>query len=255
MNTPFYLSKLRETLLLRKHKSPRYSLRALGRDIGVHPSTLSQVMKGTRLLPLKTSKSVVEKLKLNAQEKTRFLESLKNRTLIDQIQLCEDDQRFMIDDSYGKVLAEWEHYSLLTLFDVPSFKPEPKIISKRLNITLKRSNEVLANLLQCGLLKKTSAGIKKTHVKVRTTEDVSSAALKKSHIQALAMAKKKLETIDVEMRDFSSMDLAIDLKKIPEAKAVIREFRMKMAALLKDGNKTDVFQLAVQFYPMTSPEK
>ena len=49
------------------------------------------------------------------------------------------------------------------------------------------------------------------------------------------------------------MNLAIDLSKLPEAKTIIREFRRKMATLLRDGKKTDVYQLGIQFYPLTKP--
>ncbi len=65
------------------------------------------------------------------------------------------------------------------------------------------------------------------------------------------MSKSKLDDVPVEFRDFSSMTIAVDPEKLPEAKAVIREFRQKMASLLRDGNKTEVFQFALQLYPLT----
>ena len=65
----------------------------------------------------------------------------------------------------------------------------------------------------------------------------------------------KLKEIEVELRDFSSMTASIDLDQLPEAKTIIREFRQKMASLLRNGsNKTDVYQLAIQFYPVTKLE-
>ncbi|MNL64824.1 hypothetical protein D3C87_1890770 [compost metagenome] len=67
------------------------------------------------------------------------------------------------------------------------------------------------------------------------------------------MGKAKLDEVDMMLRDFSSTTLAIDLDKLTEAKTIIREFRQKMSALLRDGNKTDVYQLAIQFYPLTHP--
>ena len=87
---------------------------------------------------------------------------------------------------------------------------------------------------------------------MRTTEDVASEALKASHHDTLELAHKKLNEVPVELRDFSSMTVAVDQKKIPEVKAVIREFRQKMGELLKAGNKSDVYQLAIQFFPLTA---
>lgn len=51
------------------------------------------------------------------------------------------------------------------------------------------------------------------------------------------------------------MTMALSLNKVPEAKTIIREFRQKMSALLKDGYKTDVYQMAIQFYPLTNTKK
>ena len=47
------------------------------------------------------------------------------------------------------------------------------------------------------------------------------------------------------------MTIAMDIEKLPEVKTIIREFRQKVTALLRDGKKTDVFQLAIQLYPLT----
>ena len=156
------------------------------------------------------------------------------------------------DEACYRVIAEWEHYAVLTLFDVNQFKPSPKFISTRLGITLTRTEVVLTNLVTAGLLKADENGnLVKAVARVRTTEDISSVALKKSHLETLELGKQKLENIEVELRDFSTMNLAMDLEKLTEAKTIIREFRQKMAALLRDGNKTDVYQLAIQFYPLT----
>jgi uncharacterized protein (TIGR02147 family) len=106
--------------------------------------------------------------------------------------------------------------------------------------------------LICNLINKNENDVyQKTHSKVRTTEDVTMKALKDSHLETLEMGKNKLEEIDVELRDYSAMTIAVDLEKLPELKTIIREFRQKVSALLRDGNKTDVYQLAIQLYPLT----
>jgi hypothetical protein len=74
------------------------------------------------------------------------------------------------------------------------------------------------------------------------------------HLETLDQGKEKLE-LDVELRDFSSIMLAIDPEKLPEAKTIIREFRQKMASLLKHGHRSEVYQLAIQFYPLTIESK
>lgn len=105
----------------------------------------------------------------------------------------------MLDESHVKVIVEWEHYAAITLFDIDGFKASADVISERLGIT-------------------------KNHTSLRTTEDISSQALKDSHIETLEKGKNKLEDIAVELRDFSAMTIAMDLERMPEVKTIIREF-------------------------------
>lgn len=252
----FYLTKIKEDLSLKQKQNPHYSLRAYARDLGLHSSTLSQILNGKRPLPLKNAGKVAERLNLGPKERTLFLESLyKTKTSLDDIDIGTNDERFMIDESYYKVIAEWEHYAVLTLFDVENFNASVMEISQRLGITEIRSDVVLNNLLICGLIKHEDGKLVKSHSSVRTTEDLTSQALRTSHLEALEMGKNKLDTIAVEKRDYSSMTVAVDPEKMTEAKTIIREFRQKMLALLRDGKKTGVYQLAIQFYPLTNEER
>ncbi|MBY0415745.1 MAG: TIGR02147 family protein [Bdellovibrionales bacterium] len=256
-NTAFYINKIREELSLKQRSNPSYSLRAYANFLGVHSSTLSQVLSGKRSLPLKSAKEVANKLNLGPKDKTLFLESLyRIKTNLDDIKVDQNDDRFILDESYSKVIAEWEHYAVLTLFDIDNFNATKEEMSARLGITEMRAEVVLNNLLICNLVNKNEAGVfQKTHSKVRTTEDVTMKALRDSHIETLDMGKNKLEEIDVDLRDYSTMTIAMDVEKLPEVKTIIREFRQKMSALLRDGKKTDVYQLAIQLYPLTKTLK
>lgn len=252
----YHIQLLKEGLSRKQRINPRYSLRSFARDLDVHPATLSQVFKGHRPLPFKNSKKVAQKLGLSPKEQTLFFESFfQSKTKLDAIQVDQNDERFMLDESHFKVIAEWEHYAALTLFDTEGFEPTAEVIASRLGVTLNRAEVVLNNLSISGLLKLEDGKLQKAHPSVRTTEDVTSQALKLSHQETLEIGIKKLDETDVELRDFSAMNLAIDLEKLTEAKAIIREFRQKMASLLRDGRKTEVYQLAIQFYPLTKNEK
>jgi len=199
---------------------------------------------------------VAKKLNLGPKEKTLFMESLyKTKTNIDDIKIDPQDDRFMLDESYYKVIAEWEHYTVLDLFELKNFEPTAQEIAYRLGITVNRAEVVLNNLVTSGLLQHQNGTLVKTHSDVRTTEDISSQALKDSHKETLQMGLQKLEEIELELRDFSSTTVALDLEKLPEAKTIIREFRQKMAALLRNGDKTEVYQLAIQFFPLTTKQE
>lgn len=199
----------------------------------------------------------MNKLRLGPKDRTLFMESLmKIKTSIDDIEIEKEDSSYILDESYYKVIAEWEHYAVLNLLELVGFEGTLTEISQRLGITELRAEVVLSNLFTSGLIIKDEfEKLKRTYPSIRTTEDVQSQALRDSHIETLKMGIHKLDEIEVELRDFSSTTVAMDLQKLPEAKTIIREFRQKMSALLRDGAKTDVFQLAIQFYPLTKTKK
>jgi uncharacterized protein (TIGR02147 family) len=258
IETAFYQSKIKECLSLRQRDNSNYSLRAYARDLGVHPGTLAKVIKGERALPIKSSQIVINKLKLSPKDRTLFMESLlRRKTNIDNIKIDPLDTRYIVDDSNYKVIAEWEHFVVTDLFDLPDFKATTEDIAQRLSLTLTRAEVVVENLIVSGLLQKDENGkLKRVHSAVKTTEDIKSQALEEAHEETLKLGINKLKDIEVELRDFSSSAMAIDLDQLLEAKTIIREFRQKMAALLRDGrNKTDIYQLAIQFYPLTNLKK
>ncbi len=228
-NIHFYIQKINEVFSLKQRQNPQYSLRAYARDIGLHSSTLSQILKGRRPLPLKVAPLVIKKLGLGPKERTLFMESLHQiKTKIDKIKISEHDLRYMLDESYFRTIAEWEHYAIYTLFDLDNFTPSFENFSVHLGITIQRAEVVVNNLLTCGLLVYDHTGaLSKSFVNLRTTEDIDSQALILAHLETLEMGKKKLEAVDVELRDFSSITIAMDLKKLPELKTIIREFRQK----------------------------
>ena len=249
---------MKEILSLKQRENPHYSLRAFARDLELHPGTLAKVISGERGLPLKDAPIVMNKLKLTPKERALFMESLKKRkTNIDDIKLDPLDTRFVVDESNYKVISEWEHFIVTDLFDVPSFERTVEDVAYRLNIPMTRAEVVVDNLLVSGLLVLDEEGkLVSVHGNIKTTEDIKSQALRESHMETLKMGMKKLEEIEVELRDFSSMAAAVDLDQIMEAKIIIREFRQKMTKLLGNGkNKTEVFQLSIQFYPVTNITK
>lgn len=251
-DVPFYLQKLKEAFDARRLSSASYSLRAFARDLEFHPSTLSQILLGRRPLSLQLGLGLVKKLNLSPVESTLFFDSLEPKTKLDEIRI-DPDPRFILDDSYFSVIAEWEHYAALTLMDLPDFDLTPGSIAERLNVSHERSVEVIENLEASNLIEVQDSKFVKTVGRVRTTEDSNSEALRQAHIDTLKVGMEKID-LPSHLRDYSSVCVAVDLETIPEAKGIIREFRQKMMALFKTGKKTDVYQLAIQLYPLTNPE-
>lgn len=251
IHVPYYYDKIKSYFELKQSINPRYSLRALARDLNLAPGTLSLALQKKRSLTPKVAELVADKMNLSAEEKELFLESLKTKLKIDSIKTKLYNNNFVIDNSEFKVIAEWEHYAVLTLFDLDEFDPTAPAIASRLNISLARSHEVIKNLIASGLLAENEGILSKVHSNIRTTETIKSRALRASHKENINLASEKIDQIKMEFRDFSSIMMAINTEQIPHAKTIIREFRMKMESLLEQGSRGEIYQLAIQFYPLT----
>lgn len=248
----YHIDRLKKHLTLKQRENPQYSLRAFSRDLNINSSTLSQIINNKRSIPKNKLDDVIFKLGLTPKEKTLFKESFyRKKGSIDNISITELDRRFMLDESYYHVIAEWEHFALLELFNLKGFHVSSKSIASKLKISLTRVEVVLNNLISCGLILEEDEKFKRAHPDIKTTEDISSNALKASHKETLNIGLKKLEEVDISNRDFSSSTIAINSKKLDEAKTIIREFRLKMKALFEKDEKDEVYQLAVQFYPLS----
>ncbi len=251
-----YLNILKDGLEKRQSKNPRYSLRSYAKDLGINSSTLSQVLRNKRKLPEKYVEQIIDKLRLDSPTKEAFLQSYDlSNSFLDKIDLGIIDRKIQLEDTQYALIAEWEYFTILQMFDLTNFKFETANIAKRLNITEQRVSEVLSGLSDAGLIEKNSDhSYAKKYDHVKTRDEIASKALTESHHQTLEMAKEKLE-LKLSERDYSSLVFAMDKSKIELAKRIIREFRLKMTELCKDGNKTEVYQLAIQLFPMTEVDK
>jgi len=223
--------------------------------MGIDSSSLGKILRGERGLPQQKAELVLKSLELSPSEKRLFLKSLKNKESDSLgLDLAFEDERYLLDESYFKVISEWEHYAVLELFDLHDFKVSVLSIAKRLSLSNERSEVVLRNLLQSKLVLEVDGNFQKAYEEIKTTEDITSLALRKSHLETLDLGKDKLEEIDLRLRDYSSLTVAIDPEQIDEAKLIIRDFRKKMSELFSKGEKSEVYNLAIQLYPLTHIE-
>ncbi len=251
----YFVKKLNEVFELRKSRNNSYSVRAFARDLDLPRSTIFEVLKGRRLVPTKKIKHLLETLPLSPIEKTLFSESLyRTKVKLDEIEISEDSvtQRHLIDDSHYKIIAEWEHYAVLSLLDTNDFESSETFIASRINISKERVKVVLENLEMAGFIKTEKNQYIKTTEPLATTEDIPSETLRNAHKEVLELSQDKLDECAVEDRDYSTVTIAINSEKISEAKSIIREFRKKMMVLLSDGQRDEVYQIAIQMYPLTN---
>jgi len=107
-----------------------------------------------------------------------------------------------------------------------------------------------------GLIRRTAAGVLLPVSKsVRTSDDIVDLSLRKCYEENLDLAKNALNEREIDERDFSTITMAIDPAKMSIAKERIRRFQDELSDLMETGNRSEVYRLSMQLFPLTQKRK
>jgi len=250
----FHFELLNSEFEKRKAKNSRYSLRAYARQMGVHPSTLSSVLSGKRLLSAKDAYTISEKLDLDPKKKREFFSSLFDEKKKTQKEITEEifaRKDALTEEDAFDVIAEWEHFVLLFLVQTENFQLDFNWISLRMDISAIRAEKVFRRLVSAGLLElKKNGSIRVTKECVSTSDEKTSLAIQKSHRDSLKAAQDAL-SLDLNLRDLTSYIFNADPKDLPKLKKEIRRFHNRISKLRMKSNYSEVYELVIALFPRT----
>jgi uncharacterized protein (TIGR02147 family) len=231
--------------------NPRYSLRAFSRKVGLNPGALSGILNGKRNVSSKLAVRIAEKLLLDPQERSELFSQFRIlRHRIDSEKETTEYRR--LSAAQFKIVAEWEHFAVLSLMRTKEFKSDSEWIAERLGLTHSRVRDVIQRLIEAGMVELSVDGdLKRVHSNYRTTDDIADLSLRRSHIQSLELAHRSLEQDAVSTRDHTWVMFAMDPKKLSMAKEKIRRFQDELAELVEAGDQTEVYRLSMHFFPLT----
>jgi len=240
----------------RRKRNPSYSLRAFARFLGLESGTLSGILKGTRPIPRKDALVIVEKLSLSPIRKKVFLECAEAtsdlRKLL-RMKPSKETLSTLLDDQIA-LLAHWEHLAVLALLETKEALLTPETISRRLGIPAAKTNEILDELFNAGLLEKPSRNrfkpSKLAEGRNTATPNVTSARILAR--QSLDLARQKFIEDVEHLSYFGSNTLAISKSRILEAQELLIEFRKRLCCLLETGEKDEVYMFNIQLFPLTT---
>jgi uncharacterized protein (TIGR02147 family) len=258
-----YRHLLREELVARCGRNPVYSARAMARDLQVSPAFFSQIMSGTRALSEERAVSLAEKIRWSAQKRRVFVKLVRLHATSDErlrgeiqrdIKRTIGRKKAALSTKYHdlshdefKVIADWYHFAIVELADICELKDDSAYVAARFGLSNVTAMQAIERLVRIGLLVRDSGVLKKARDSYRMGA-VASSAIRGFHKDHLKKAAAAIEEQAVETRDFSGTTFAINPKKLPRAKALIRRFQSDLMELLEMGDRTAVYHLAVQLY-------
>jgi uncharacterized protein (TIGR02147 family) len=245
----------------RRAKNPRYSLRALAQLLQLPPGRLSEILSGKRQVTPQTAEKISEALAYSPKRRDQFhrLVSLArksqavNQAVATSATTTPSYKQLSLDQYH--VVADWYHFAILSLMELRDFESNPDCIARRLGISKIQAAAAVKRLMRVGLIEAQDGKWISTGKNIETPTDLRSSALRRSHRQTLQQAIAALEGVSIEERDITSMTMAIDSRKLPEAKKLIRDFRKKLAAFLEEGEADQVYNLNIQLMPVTKKSK
>lgn len=139
--------------------------------------------------------------------------------------------------------------------ETTNFYGNAEYIANYFGLNIRTVRVALDRLVRLGLLKRDQKHYISTRESYNSPDGEANSAIRKNHSQTLDLAKSSLENDQITERDFISMTMAINPKKIPIAKRLIREFRDELCHLLEADEKTEVYKMNIQLFSLKGKGK
>lgn len=257
-----YRDVLKEYLSRRCEHNPRYSLRALARDLQMSPSRLSEALNGKAGISAASAKKISERLGLGAQESQYFYllvqkEHARCRHIrkkaaeeIEGFSGISKKARITLDQF--QVVSDWYHYAILEFFSMPDFEPRFEWFAKKLDLPLVTIEQAFKRLFRVGLVELKGTFFQPSDSQTVYEGNQPSEAGRLQHRQMLEKAIKSLDEQTIDERENDTLVVAIDPDDFPKLQEKIRRFRDELNQLAESGvNKRKVYAMTVGMFNLT----
>ncbi|PIS11431.1 MAG: hypothetical protein COT73_03995 [Bdellovibrio sp. CG10_big_fil_rev_8_21_14_0_10_47_8] len=243
---------------LQKKESAELSLRGFAKKLGVSPGRLSQYFSKKRLLTRRVGDRIATALAFSDQERDCFFQLIKTTSeqkVIERrerrFQSLHEDAGPLIGEDDFDVLLEWHYPALLELLKIRRHGSSPEVLSQQLDLPEHQIDRALRRLQQVGFLREENGRLRPRSSRFRTTKEIPGSALRASQEQSILLGLKSLRQDPSDRREISCGTMAVNTRKLPQAKELIRQFNQKLRALLEDGEPDEVYNLNIQLVPLT----
>lgn len=241
----------------------------MARQIGCAPSSLSDILKGTKGISQNKALSMALKLGLSSSEAEYFgvLVQYSRANTDETKDFCQQRMRMLnpkrevkdLSVDAFKVIADWYHLPILEMTGIKDFRLNATEISKKLAITSLEAQTALERLERLELLQKNGDGNwERPADRILVSATTPNDALRSYHKQMLEKAIVSLSAQTPDEKFVGSETLAFDTKALPQAKQLTEKYFDDLILLAaKSTQKDSVYHLGVQLFRLTalSPTK
>lgn len=259
-----YLEILEKEFDTRTERNPNYSLRSFAKNIGINAGALSQILSGKRVPSFRIMQKILLELNLDEEEEILFQSSVakaqeeKNlqrqnphfKKILTQKSFSQSDVHNIEIEKF-KIIADWYHYAIFMAIQKDHFKKDIKKIADQFQIRVSQVSTAIERLKRLDIIAEKEERLFCQELHIDTShKELTTTAHKKRQRQILEKSIEALENQNIKIRDHATMTMAIDPKKIPEAKKRISDFMDELCDFLESGEKKEVYEFATSLFSL-----
>jgi transcriptional regulator with XRE-family HTH domain len=174
----------------RRQKNARYSLRAFAAFLETDHSTLSQILNGSRRIPVRHVRSWARKLGMDSEEATAYVAA---EHVPDAARAEREEQLRHWTAEAMSIVTERVHWEILRLCRTTGFHYDCRWIAEQIGTTVDEVNLALSRLLRLRLLEVSAGG------EWRDTTNLPELSEREFRKLALARVRQKAAEVQVKI--------------------------------------------------------
>jgi uncharacterized protein (TIGR02147 family) len=172
----------------------------------------------------------------------------------EKLMVLRDSRARPVEEYQYAFYQKWYHSAIHALLSIYEFKGEFKKLASIISpsITAKQAQESILLLKKIGLITIGDDGIyRPTDAFVTSGDKWHSVAIREFQKETINLSSQALDLYAKELRDISSITVALSAHDLPEIRERIRQFRQSILSLENDNKPDTVYQINIQVIPVT----
>lgn len=262
-----YQQFLKEFYEEKKNENFFFSYRYMSGKLGLDPSFIVKILQGKRHLPEGAIPDVCKLCDFSSDEGEYFKTLYAfNREKDDQevkrlfrelLKLSGMSAESLSQSQYG-FYSKWYHSAVRSLIGIEGFNGDFVKLSSSCTppITVAEAKESFNLLKETGLIvQNDDDNWELSQKSITTGEQWKALAVRIFQEETIDLAKRSLSKHPKEIRDISTMTVAVAESDLIEISELAREFRQSILQLRKSSDSANrVYQVNVQIFPLTKGE-
>jgi uncharacterized protein (TIGR02147 family) len=258
---------LKEFYEERKKENSFFSYRFIGQKVGMDPGYLVKVLQGRYHIAEASIEKFASLCKLNEKEGAYFSALVsfgkakserQIKVYFEKLLSLKNVKARHIEASQYEFYQKWCYSAVRALVGFCGFRGDYKELAERLSppISVWDAKKAIGLLERLNLIRKDRGTYTLTDAVITTGKEWKSIAVREFQRQTIDLARESLDRHAKEIRDISTVTIAIASNDLAEIKERIQEFRNTILGVAADNQNPDcVYQLNVQLIPLTKVER